>query len=304
MGRVTPSLSLYLVGLHRTLGADPNFYVEVARIADELGIDQLAVSDHVVMGERVDRYPYGPFPFGPDEPWLEPLTMLAAIAAVTKRIRLCTSILIAPLRPAALLAKTVATLDALSQGRVDLGVGIGWQQEEFEAQAIPFSDRWKRTDDTLRACRALWQSAPANFSSATVSFDKIFCSPRPAQARLPIWFGAAMSEKMAARIAEYGDGWLPLGAPSVEEIDKGAKLLHSAFAAVRRAPSELKIRSGLKLQSAADGKPDFAATFAPCEKLRAVGATHFSLALPPVKTLDAARAFLEPFAAAFQPYKG
>jgi alkanesulfonate monooxygenase SsuD/methylene tetrahydromethanopterin reductase-like flavin-dependent oxidoreductase (luciferase family) len=133
-------LSVTISNLHRSFGPDLRWMVDLARVADESGIDQIALSDHVLMGERTDRYPYGTFPFAPDEPWMEPLTTLAAIASVTRRVRLATGILIAPLRPPPLLAKTIATLDVLSNGRVDFGVGVGWQREEYEASSVPFED--------------------------------------------------------------------------------------------------------------------------------------------------------------------
>src|SRR5207249_4534477 len=189
-----------------------------ARIADEAGVDQVVLPDHVVMGARTDRYPYGTFPYDADAPWIEPLTTLAAMASATTRVRLGTGILIAPLRPAVLLAKTIATLDVLSGGRVDLGVGVGWQREEYEALGVPFAGRWQRLDDTLGACRALWQDAPASFSSPTVAFDDIWCAPRPVQARVPVWFGAKASETLAGRIAAVGDGWYPLGNLSPDDL--------------------------------------------------------------------------------------
>src|SRR5207237_1783610 len=109
--------------------------------------------------------------------WLEPLTLLTAVAAITSTIRLATGILIAPLRPAVLLAKTAATLDVLSGGRLELGVGTGWQQEEFEALGVSYEDRWQRTDDAIAACRVLWRDLPSTFESSTLSFHGFFCAP-------------------------------------------------------------------------------------------------------------------------------
>ena len=151
-----PGLSLGIAGLHRTFGPELDHYLDVARVADEVGIDQLVLADHVVMGQNTGAYPYGEFAFAPEEPWAEPLTLLTAIAAVTTRVRLGTGILITPLRTPASLAKTVATLDTFSGGRVDLGVGVGWQREEYDVAGVPWAERWSRLDDGLRACRALW----------------------------------------------------------------------------------------------------------------------------------------------------
>src|SRR5262249_2589073 len=121
------SVSLTISGFTRIFGGDLALVLDAARVADRAGIDQLVLADHVLMGRRTDRSPYGTFPYGPDEPWPEPLTLLAAIAAVTERCRLATGILIVPLRPAVVIAKTAATVDRLSNGRLDLGVGVGWQ---------------------------------------------------------------------------------------------------------------------------------------------------------------------------------
>src|SRR5690606_7793795 len=115
--------------------------VDLARIAEDTGCDRVVVVDHVVMGRNTDAYRWGRFPTGPDAPWLEPLTVLSAMAAVTRELRLATGILIAPLRPPALLAKTAATLDVISEGRLELGVGIGWQKEEYAALGLDWADR-------------------------------------------------------------------------------------------------------------------------------------------------------------------
>src|SRR6478735_1891948 len=196
------SLSVTVSGLDRLFGDDLAAVVDVAAMADDLGVDQLVFPDHVAIGPRLDRYPYGAkFPYPPGEPWLEPLTALAAIAGATSRVRLGTGVLIAPLRPVLLLAKTVATLDVLSRGRIDLGIGTGWQREEFVEPGMEFVGRTARMDDAIRACRTLWESEPpVSFSSPTISFDEIWAEPRPAQARIPVWYGGALTDRMVARI--------------------------------------------------------------------------------------------------------
>jgi len=294
-----PGLSLTISGLHRTLGDDPRRYVEVARIAEDVGFAQVVLADHVVMGERTDRYPYGSFPFEPDEPWLEPLTMLAAIATATSTIRLGTGILIAPLRGATLLAKTVATLDALSGGRVDLGVGVGWQPEEFEAAGLPFERRWSRLEDTLGACRALWAvDGPASFSAETVRFEQVWCRPRPVQARLPVWFGANATERTAARIAALGDGWMPLAATSPEEIGAGVGAIADAYRAVGRDPAGLLVRTGLPIIRGTEGI-DLDASMAEVAPLLEAGVTSFSVNLRRMTTPEDARPWLESVASAW-----
>src|SRR5262245_900183 len=126
MSRPTLSIGLPNFGAFFAPGEWHRF-VDLARAAEDAGVDRIVVVDHVVMGTHTDAYSWGTFPTPPESPWFEPMTMLAAIASATRRIRLATGILIAPLRPAALLAKQAATLDVISGGRLDLGVGTGWQ---------------------------------------------------------------------------------------------------------------------------------------------------------------------------------
>ena len=296
-----PQLAVLVSGLHALFGPDLRSFVEVARIADEAGVDQVVLPDHVVMGARTDRYPYGTFPYDADAPWIEPLTTLAAMASATTRVRLGTGILIAPLRPAVLLAKTIATLDVLSGGRVDLGVGVGWQREEYEALGVPFAGRWQRLDDTLGACRALWQDAPASFSSPTVAFDDIWCAPRPVQARVPVWFGAKASEALAGRIAALGDGWYPLGNLSPDELREGGELMRDAFRAAGRDAAELGVRWQLAVRQDGSGRVDVARTMEPVPALVDAGVTVLSTGINPriVQTMDDVRAYLDALVAAF-----
>src|SRR5919198_1332468 len=142
--------------------------IDIARVADELGFDYLCLAEHVLMPGHPSLLAHssGPVMHTPDELMPEPLTTLAAFAAATRRIGLMTGILIAPLRPAGLLAKTVATVDALAGGkRVVLGVSTSWSEAEYAALNVPFAERGRILNETLAACRALWSSAPASFAS-------------------------------------------------------------------------------------------------------------------------------------------
>jgi probable F420-dependent oxidoreductase len=290
-----------LTALHRLQGATPRSYVDAARICDDVGVDQIVLNDHVAMGERTDLYPYGKFPMTPEEPWPEPLTLLAAIATVTDRVRLGTAVLIAPLRPAVLLAKTIATLDALSGGRVDLGVGVGWQREEYDAVNVPFDRRWSRLDDQLRACRALWRDLPATFHSETVNFDRLYCTPMPIQPRLPIWLGAKATPALARRIAEYGDGWSPLNTVPVEDLAAGATLIREAFIAADRNPATLGVRGGLLLKRDANGQLDVGRALEAVPRLVDAGVTLVSVAVGPgLRDMPGVRTLIEQLARAFQ----
>jgi probable F420-dependent oxidoreductase len=279
----TPSLTVGLPTFGEIPGAAGpagwRWLLDLARQAEDAGVDGVVVTDHVVMGRNTHEYSWGRFPQPPDAPWLEPLTVLTAMGAVTQRLRLATSILIAPLRPAALLAKTAATLDVLTGGRLDLGVGTGWQREEFEAEGLDFARRGEMLTDTVAACRALWERSPASFTSGTVAFEEIFCEPRPVQSPLPIWFSGELHRRNVDRIARLGDGWIPIMGATVEDIRAGVATLHEALAAAGRSPAELAVRAPAVPARDGDGRIDLDATMASVPELVAAGATDVRVEL-------------------------
>ena len=231
------------------------------------------------MGPHLEKYPYGPFPLPLEEPWPEPLTVLAAMAGASTRVRLGTGVLITPLRPAALLAKTLATLDVLSRGRLDVGVGTGWQREEYAAEGLDFDERWQRFDDGLRACRVLWREAPAAFESPSVSFREIWCLPRPLQAGgPPLWFGVALGPRNLARIAELGAGWMPMDSRP-DALRAGIAKLRGAFRAAGRSFDGFGVRAHVEYVRRADKSLDLDATLASIPSRIEAGATSISLAL-------------------------
>lgn len=254
--------------------------LDLARTADGAGIDRIVVVDHVVMSRHTDAYAWGPFPFPPEAPWLEPLTTLGAFAAVTERVRLATGILVAPLRSAVLLAKTAATIDALSGGRLDLGVGTGWQREEYDASGIDFATRGQRLTDTIAACKTLWRDAPATFSSPTVSFTEIWCEPRPAQpGGVPIWVAGTLHDRAVSRIVEHGDGWIPIMGASRAEIVAGGQRLREAFVGRGRDPATLEVQAPLPPVRGDDGGADVDRMVAAVPELAAAGVTNVQIAL-------------------------
>ena len=198
-----------------TLGAgvpvmSPEFIVGYARAAEELGFDSVWFPDHVVIPlGHSSQYPYGEQMPYEDDPNPDPLIMLSYVAAATSTIRLGTSILILPQRNPVVLAKQVATLDVLSGGRVDLGIGIGWLREEFEALGVPWRQRGRRTDEYIEAMRALWTQDEASYEGETVRFERLRCDPRPLQpGGVPIIIGGH-TLPAARRAGRLGDGFLP-----------------------------------------------------------------------------------------------
>lgn len=255
-----PKIAIGALGMEKLFDHDLHAWLESMRLADSLGIDQLNLCEHVVMGEHVENYPYGRFPLPLDYPWYEPIVLLSAVAAVTRRMRLSTGVLIGPLRSGALLAKQLATLDTLSGGRVEIGLGVGWQEEEYQASGVPFAERFARLDEQVRICRLLWSQAPASFSGKTVSFENIHAWPRPVQgAGLPIWFGLAPTPRNCRRIAELGDGWTPIRGDA-DTIAEGVQNIRAAMREAGRDPATLQVRAGPKIHFREDRTPDLEAT--------------------------------------------
>lgn len=221
-------------------GGDLRGIVDAARLADRLGYRTILFGEHIVIGRRTDRYPYGTFPDS-GTPWLEPLTTLAALASATKKLRLATGVLLAPLRPAALLAKMVATVDVLSAGRVELGVGVGWQREEYEACGVDWHTRYQRLDSTVAACRQLWGEQPVTLEVDSVVVQGVRALPQPVQPRVPLYFGLAPTSGNADRIAVHGDGWAPAWITPAA-VSSGVATIRDAFERVGRDPGELRVR--------------------------------------------------------------
>ncbi|HSB41539.1 MAG TPA: LLM class F420-dependent oxidoreductase [Methylomirabilota bacterium] len=181
-----------------------------ARRVEALGYDSLWASDHVVIPHRIaSRYPYSPtgqFPLGPEVPFLEPFTTLALVAGVTERVQLGTSILVLPHRNPVLAAKMAATLDHLSEGRLVLGVGVGWMREEIELLGGDYDRRGAWSDEALAVMRACWRDARAAHHGQFFSFDDIGVFPKPARGDIPILIGGH-TPRALRRVAALGDGW-------------------------------------------------------------------------------------------------
>jgi probable F420-dependent oxidoreductase len=174
------------------------------------------------------------------------LTCLAAIAGRTDRVRLMTGVLIAPLRPPALLAKAAATLDVISGGRLDLGVGTGWLAKEYEASGLDFGERGRLLDDALDACTALWAGGPTDFDSPRLHFEDVYCEPRPVQeGGVPFWIGGELHKRNLARIVRRCSGWIPSPTARRREIAAGIETLEAALEAAGRDPAEVRVRIGV-----------------------------------------------------------
>jgi probable F420-dependent oxidoreductase len=283
--RPEPQISIHLVNFARDNQGGWSRLLELARAADRAGIDRLAVSDHIVFGENLDAYADpasggtegGKQPTGPDGHWLEPMTLLAVLAGMTERIRLSTSILLAALRRPAVLAKEAATLDVLSGGRLDLGVGIGWQREEYEAAGLDFHRRGDLLDHTLAVCQTLWRDEVAEFSDEHLHFERIHAMPKPVQPRgVPLWISGRINARTVARVVRFGSGWIPWG-DEIADPARGIAILREALAGAGRDPSDLQVQGTLAPVVGSDGSLELGATFAPVRRLIADGITDFRI---------------------------
>ena len=188
----------------------------IARKGEEFGFDTLLTGDHILVPKNISSvYPYtegGEFPGSGLGESMEQITLLSYIAGQTSKIRLVTSVLIVPHRNPLIAAKSLATLDLLSEGRLVVGVGVGWMREEFQALGLPpFEERGAVTDEYIRAFKVLWTEDDPHFQGKYISFDDISFLPKPVQKpHPPIWVGGE-SRPALRRTAELADGWYPLG---------------------------------------------------------------------------------------------
>ena len=248
--------------------ARPEPLSAIARKGDELGFYCMVAGDHILVPREVNSpYPYtadGRFHGGDAVEYMEQLTLLTYLAGITYNIRLVPSVMIVPYRNPLLAAKVLATLDVLSQGRLTLGVGVGWMEEEFEAlDAPPFAERGAVTDEYLQAFKELWTSDEPAFEGKYCRFSNIHFLPKPVQKpHPPIWVGG-QSRPAMRRAARLGNGWHPVGAiPAAplepEELFQNIALLHKYAEDIDRDPAELEVSMKAPLYDA-DAVPSGAA---------------------------------------------
>lgn len=263
--------------------ADPTWMAEFARHVEACGFESIVVVEHTVLMTRYDSvYPYdasGRVELTPDCPVPDPLDLLAFLAAQTERLGLATGVLVLPNHHPVVLAKRVATLDALSGGRVRLAVGTGWLKEEVQACGADFGSRGRRADEQIAVLRELWADQPdgASFHGEYFDFDHAMCYPKPARP-VPIHIGGH-SRAAARRAGRLGDGLQPLGVAGPELAELVSVMRESAVDAGRDADA-LELSLG-HLVTKID--PERA------ERLAGAGADRVILAMPPVTDLAQAK---------------
>lgn len=254
---------------------EPDRAIAMARAAEAAGFDSLWCPEHVVVAVGEGATGYAGSPDGKmDRLWKrggipDPLVWLAFVAAQTSRILLGTNVVIAPEHQPAVLAKTVATLDSLSKGRVRLGIGVGELPEEYAAVGMEYTNRGRRMDETIEAMRALWEDEVATYHGEHVRFVEVRCDPRPFNGTVPLHIGGA-SAAAIRRAAKYGDGYFPWVGPGLD--------LHATLRQVIsdvRAAAEQQGRDPDGIEYTVGG----ARTVAEAEQLAALGVDRLVIAV-------------------------
>jgi len=235
----------------------PETVIRIAQQGEALGYDYLTLTDHIVLPNmRVPGYPYsesGEFFGEAPERRLEQLAAAAFVAAKTTRIRLVLAVMVVPHRPAVLAAKMLSTIDALSGGRLVVGIGAGWLQAEFDAVvATPFAERGRVTDQYIAAFKELWTKEAPRVDGNWVNFDQLMFEPKPAQKpHPPIWVGGESGPSLR-RAARLGDAWYPIGSNNKHLLDSvpryraGVERLRRLTAEAGRDPTSVGLTYRVK----------------------------------------------------------
>ncbi|MGI9598693.1 MAG: LLM class F420-dependent oxidoreductase [Acidimicrobiales bacterium] len=266
---------------------DLGFVTAFAQAVEELGFRSLFAPEHVVFFASYEsKYPYsedGSANWGPETGLYDPLFVFQVAAGVTTTLRFCTGVLILPQRPALLTAKEVMSLDHLTAGRFELGVGSGWSWEEYRALGVPFERRGKRMDEYIEAIRAVWTEDRAGYAGEFVQFEDVVLNPKPLTLGGPPIIIGGDSKAAMRRAARMGDGWYGWWA----KVELGAHLesLHTILADHGRSASDddFSLKLGLPL---GNQPPDEVAV--KVEEARALGIQELVLAPPlPTSTFEA-----------------
>ena len=239
-------------GLHlpaSSANVEPDDLVRFAQQAEQLGFYCVTVADHVIVPKNISI----PYPYTVDGKYpgtgyhFETLTTMSFLAGATQRIRFVTSVMIAPYRNPIITAKMLASLDVLSNGRVIVGLGVGWMKEEFDNLGTPpFAERGRVTDEYIRAFRELWSSDHPSFTGRFCNFSDIIFLPKPIQKpTIPIWIGGH-SKQAIRRAARLGDGWHPIGGVPTIPLEPGdvrtdLALLAEYAQAAGRDPRQIRV---------------------------------------------------------------
>ena len=275
------------------IGEDPAVIRDFAQAAEDLGYDHMLIYDHI-LGVDAPLHPGWRGPFTSEDMLHEPFVLFGFMAAVTSRLELVTAVLVLGQRQTALVAKQAAEVDVLSGGRLRLGVGIGWNQVEFEALGENFHNRGRRIEEQVALMRALWTQETVNFEGRWHKVTHAGINPLPVQRPIPVWMGGT-AEAVIRRVGRIADGWFPL--PRFPLDHAGEEILDRMRGYAREAgrdPSTIGLEGRIGM---ADGNPEF--WHGRANAWKNLGATHVSLMTTgaglrsPQEHIDAIRRFKE-----------
>lgn len=273
------------------IGADPIAVRDYAQVAEGLGYDHLAAYDHV-LGANPARRPGWRPPYTHRDNFHEPFVLFGYLAGLTQRIELTAEIIILPQRQTALVAKQAAAVDVLSGGRLRLGIGIGWNDVEYEALGENFKNRGRRSEEQIDVLRRLWTAELVTFKGKWHKITDAGLNPLPVQRPIPIWLGGG-ADAVLRRIARLGDGWFPLLQPD-EKCRSAIEKLKGYAREAGRDPSAIGIEGRVLF-----GEASPEAWLNVVTRWRELGATHISLNTmkaglsSPQAHIDAIRRFKE-----------
>jgi len=257
----------------RIIGANPQdtkaMLYDYAQAVEDLGFEGITAKDHVALG----NVPDGNNGYTNQNPFLEPLTLFASLAMITKRIKLCSAVLVLPERQTALVAKQSADIANLSQGRLILGVGVGSNRTEFAAMGANFTDRGKRMAEQIHLLRALWHGEEVTLSDHSIRDEaiEIGINPLPAYP-IPVWLGG-WATRAVRRAAELGDGWMPMGHPT--DIEQALPTFHESLKESHRQLGEFSMMGAFGSTKRGHAQPDTPEALAGIlDQWQATGATH------------------------------
>ena len=248
------------------IGEDPIAIRDYAQAAEQLGYQHLLIYDHVLGASTASR-PDWSGPYTSDTLFHEPFVLFGYLAALTQQLELVTGVIILPQRQTALVAKQAAEIDVLSGGRLRLGVGIGWNEVEYQALGEDFHNRGARMEEQIAVLRALWTQPVVSFAGRWHQIEEAGIKPLPIQRPIPIWIGAT-ADSAIERTGRIGDGWFPQRPPDDQARAMLDRLRQSA-AAAGRAPDAVGVEPRLSIGQVPE------AEWAPyVESWRGLGATH------------------------------
>jgi probable F420-dependent oxidoreductase len=251
------------------IGTDPGAIREYAQAAENLGYRHILAYDHVLGASTATR-PDWRGPYNSDTPFHEPFVLFGYLAGLTRQIEFATGVIILPQRQTALVAKQAAALDVLSGGRLRLGVGIGWNDVEYQALGEDFHNRGARLEEQIAVLRALWAEPAVTFHGRWHTIEAAGINPLPVQRPIPLWLGGT-AEAAIARAGRIGDGWMPQRPPD-DRARAQVELMRESARGAGRDPDALGLEARLSI-----GQVSEAEWIRFAEAWRALGATHLSV---------------------------